>query len=241
MAQPRVVVEDIDPIRGLPEYIDDFTELCQEEFNKKEIKNRISVSTQVILVYENDELVTFGLVTPYTTGDYLTLELLCGSYKTGGKYPWKGSELVVDKAIQLARQYKKNAVRLKALNEYLLENVYRPMGFKDIPGQKRHAEIRPLPMSGGVGDPVAEEAVKVAFVRAQRNPGALKDFKTVAETHRNYLNENKDYYCDLVRSTVPMDKSETYAKEQLSKILKCSDGGRRRKTRRRKTKRHIKK
>ena len=148
MAQPKVIVEGIDPIKGLPEYVDDFTELCQEEFNEEEIDNRVRTSTQVILVFDGDELVSFGLVNPYTPGDYLKLELLCGSYKTGGKYPWKGSELVVDKAIQLARQYKKNAVRLEAVNEDLLQKVYRPMGFKDIPGRRLQAELR-IPPSGG--------------------------------------------------------------------------------------------
>jgi len=150
MAQPRVIVEYIDPIRGLPEYVDDFTELCQEKFSEEEINNRVGTSTQAILVFDGDELVSFGLVNPYTLGDYLKLELLCGRYKTGGKYPWKGSELVVDKAIQLAKEYKQNAVRLEALNKDLLERVYRPMGFKDIPGRRLQAELRFLP-SGGRG------------------------------------------------------------------------------------------
>ena len=147
MEQLKVVIEDIDFRKGLPTYIKKFKILCEDNFDDEELEARIDLSTQAILVFVGDELVSFGLVTPHTTGDYLKLELLCGTYKTTGKYPLKGSKVVVDQAIQLARQYKKNAVRLEALNEDLLQKVYRPMGFKDIPGQRLYAELRPL--SGG--------------------------------------------------------------------------------------------
>jgi hypothetical protein len=107
-------------------------------------------------VFEGDTLMTFGYVNvgPYVhklnersvPADYVELILLCGRYKSGS---WKGSELVVDKTIQLERENGKVAVRLEALNKELLAKVYYPMGFKDVPGKYLKAELRPLPPAYG--------------------------------------------------------------------------------------------
>lgn len=162
MEPPRVVVDtrETDP--------DVFADLAEDDSNKTKYELELlcddalddvrrvawlsEVSTHIIRVYEGDELMTFGYVNvnPYiydsnrkiVSTDYVELVLLCGRYKAGS---WKGSELVVDKTIQLAREAGKNAIRLEALNKELLTKVYYPMGFKDLPGKYLKAELRPLP------------------------------------------------------------------------------------------------
>jgi predicted GNAT family N-acyltransferase len=125
-------------------------------------------ATHIIAVYDGeDRLMTFGYLNDSPMDDASKLILLCGRYKTPGPYPWKGSELVMDKAIQLTKAAGKKAIRLEALNEALLEKVYRPMGFKDLPDQYLEAELRPLPASGGL-------RLNVQRRRTQRNRGNRK-------------------------------------------------------------------
>ena len=143
--------------------------LCDKQVESQRVGWLSDSATHLIRVYVGKTLKTFGYVDikPYPAGDYVNLILLCGRYRSGGPYPWKGSQLIVDKAIQLARDAGKTAIRLEALNEQLLAKVYRPMGFKDLPGRPLEAELRPLPPSGGL-------RLNVERRRTQRNRGGRK-------------------------------------------------------------------
>lgn len=67
---------------------------------------------------------------------YAELVLLCGKYKfTHGSTAWKGSEVLIDKAMELAKVAGKTTLRLEALNKDLYEKVYKPMGFEPVPGR----------------------------------------------------------------------------------------------------------
>jgi hypothetical protein len=90
----------------------------------------------------------FDMVKKTSAVDYAELVLLCGSYKfVYGSTTWKGSEVLIDKAMELARVAGKTALRLEALNETLYKKVYEPMGFKPVPGEHLIYE-RPLPSGG---------------------------------------------------------------------------------------------
>jgi hypothetical protein len=166
MARPRVVVDTqaTNPklFADLEEEGDNATkrelqDLCDDALDDtRRVAWLSEISSHIIRVFEGDTLMTFGYVNvgPYVhklnersvPADYVELILLCGRYKSGS---WKGSELVVDKTIQLARENGKVAVRLEALNKELLAKVYYPMGFKDVPGKYLKAELRPLPPAYG--------------------------------------------------------------------------------------------
>jgi len=142
---------ELEPERDLEMICDETPELEGRIYGLSE------TATHIIRVYDDttNELMTFGFV-DVNPEDYIKLILLCGRFKTRG---WKGSELVVDKAIQLAREYGKKAVRLQALNRALLDKVYIPMGFKPLPGPGRFAELRPLPPEYGGGKNPGEEVM----------------------------------------------------------------------------------
>lgn len=130
-------------------------ELCGSKLDRDERIGWLSEeASHIIRVYEGKYLMTFAYFNddpndPSTNrrADYAELILICGSYTSGGKYPWKGSELIVDKANQLAQAAGKKALRLEALNQTLIEKVYAPMGFKEIPGRRLVAE---RPVTGGL-------------------------------------------------------------------------------------------
>ena len=157
---------------------EDLSELCNERIDYEKIGHLADGATHIIRVYEGEALKTFAFVNvnPYiydkATGgyvrpDYIELILICGSYKTGGPYPWKGSELVVDKANELAKAAGKKAIRLEALNPDLLSKVYRPMGFVDVPGKYLYAE---RPVTGGL-------RLNVHRRRTKRHSGGRKHRK----------------------------------------------------------------
>lgn len=130
-------------------------ELCGQEIGRDESIGWLSEdATHILRVYEGKYLMTFAYFNDDPTdpstnrrADYAELILICGSYTSGGKYPWKGSELIVDKANQLAQAAGKKALRLEALNQTLIDKVYAPMGFKEIPGRRLIAE---RPVTGGL-------------------------------------------------------------------------------------------
>lgn len=130
-------------------------ELCGQEIGQEKSIGWLSEEASHILrVYEGKYLMTFAYFNDDPTdpstnrrADYAELILICGSYKSGGKYPWKGSELIVDKANQLAQAAGKKVLRLEALNQTLIDKVYAPMGFKEIPGRRLVAE---RPVTGGL-------------------------------------------------------------------------------------------
>lgn len=122
-------------------------ELCAGQLDRPESVGWLADSaTHIIRVYEGKKLVTFAYVDTQYSDDSVELILICGRYRTGGMYPWKGSELIVDKVIQLARMAGKKSIRLEALNQEILDKVYKPMGFKDVEGEYLKAE---LPITGG--------------------------------------------------------------------------------------------
>jgi hypothetical protein len=74
---------------------------------------------------------------------YAELVLLCGRYKfTHGSTTWKGSEVLVDKAMELAKVAGKTTLRLEALNKDLYEKVYKPMGFEPVVGDPISTQLQ---------------------------------------------------------------------------------------------------
>jgi hypothetical protein len=141
---------------GIPEYdeeeeeepiveeLREFINLCKDtELDSEKVRNLVEEATHILILRDGGRIVTFAYVdaAPSLGGDYATLILVCGKFRTEGKYPWKGSEIMVDKAMELARVAGKKTLRIEALNQDLIDKVYKPMGFKDIEGRYLEAEI----------------------------------------------------------------------------------------------------
>jgi hypothetical protein len=128
------------------------TELCNEKLERDRIGWLADGASHIIEVYEGDTLRSFAYLTvkPWEGGNFSYLNLVCGRYTSGGPYPWKGSELIVDKANELAKVAGKKVLRLEALNQALIDKVYKPMGFNDVPGKYLIVE-RTVQGGGGSG------------------------------------------------------------------------------------------
>lgn len=137
------------------EGIEEFTELCSKAADFRMEPNRVGwiveKATHIVRVMVEDEMVAFAYVDvkPYDKkSTYAELVLLCGSYSfTYGTTKWKASEVLVDKAMQLAKAQGKSSLRIEALNKTLYEKVYKPMGFEPVPGKYLIYE-RALPAGG---------------------------------------------------------------------------------------------
>jgi hypothetical protein len=135
--------------------LDYYAELCEGAAEFRMEPHRVGwlseSATHILQLVSFGEVVAFAYlnVTPRApNATYAELVLLCGSYDFNhGKTVWKGSEVLVDKAMELAKVAGKTALRLEALNETLYKKVYEPMGFQPVPG-KRLTYERSLPSGG---------------------------------------------------------------------------------------------
>jgi hypothetical protein len=164
MAAPvvEVITPDSDPdlftklTNADDETVQYYSELCEGAMEFQADPHRVGwladQATHILQLISFDQVVTFAYlnVSPYDKDDrsYADLILLCGSYDfEHGTTTWKGSEVLIDKAMQLAREAGKKSLRLEALNTTLYTKVYEPMGFRPVPG-KRLVYERPLPSGG---------------------------------------------------------------------------------------------
>ena len=110
-----------------------YANLCHGRFTSDEIGYSVEGVTHIIKVIEGKLLKTFGFLSISTSAEYAELKLLCGSYTSADGQ--KGSKLIVDKAIELARTSGKKALRLEPSEEdyeSLLNKVYGPLGFTPL-------------------------------------------------------------------------------------------------------------
>jgi hypothetical protein len=137
----------------LPEATEYYAELCERAKDLEAEPYRVGFladeASYILELVSYNEVVTFAYLNTETgTKPYAYLILLCGSYDfEHGTTVWKGSEVLIDKAMELARVAGKTSLRLEALNETLYKKVYEPMGFKPVPGEHLIYE-RPLPSGG---------------------------------------------------------------------------------------------
>jgi hypothetical protein len=134
------------------EGVEEFTELCSNAADFRMEPERVGWlvenATHILRLMVRGEMVAFAYVNVGTRGSYADLVLLCGPYAfTYGTTKWKASEVLVDKAMQLAKEAGKTSLRLEALTATLYEKVYKPMGFEPVPGKYLVYERR-LPSGG---------------------------------------------------------------------------------------------
>lgn len=124
-----------------------FARLCEKSILQFEDVGNIAIeASHIILLLEERKLKGFVFVDA-TEPAYLKILLLCGSYRFSyGGREWRGSEVLIDKAIQLAKETQKSSIRLEALNQTLYEKIYKPMGFTPVSNEYLTYEIK---LNGG--------------------------------------------------------------------------------------------
>lgn len=114
-----------------------FAKLCAKSTLQEEnVGSLADNATHIIMLIQPvKKLKAFAFIST-THPDYLEILLLCGSYRFSyGGREWRGSEVLIDKAMQLAIKKGKASIRLEALNEDLYEKLYKPMGFTPVPNE----------------------------------------------------------------------------------------------------------
>lgn len=92
--------------------------------DRDQVKDFAEESTHLLMVRKGGNVVTFGLLQSGTRVNELLV--LCGRSEINGA---KGSKLIVDKAMEIGKEFGNTTLVLKAANEALVAKVYGPMGF----------------------------------------------------------------------------------------------------------------
>lgn len=159
MAAPiiDVITRDNDPTNLFGRLYDnedvkEYHNLCKRAADYRMEPERVGYleadTSHILRLMVGDQMVGFAYVNAnplinvgdkYLPTPYAELILICGpKYTFNGK---KGSTILIEKGIEIAKTAGKTSLRLEALNKELYTEVYAPLGFKPVKGKYLEYEL----------------------------------------------------------------------------------------------------